>query len=167
MNSKTILDVFGFQRRYLSALIDDIPDDRMTAQPGGVVNHPAWHLGHLAYVSDRFATMLGQPPTLEAWKERFSPGTTPGPDRAAYPAKAELLRALDGRRDALAAAFARATPEDLAKPNPVAAIAPFHPTVGHMILFGMTCHEATHLGQLATWRKAMGMTEALAKLRRQ
>jgi hypothetical protein len=167
MNSKLILNQFAFQRQYLSMLVDDIPDEQMSAQPGGIVNHPAWHLGHLAFVSDRFTTMLGHAATLDEWKDRFAPGSTPTADRSAYPSKAELLRVMDERRNALADAFARATPEDMAKPNPSKVIAAIFPTMGHVMLLGLVSHESTHIGQLAMWRKAMGMTEALSKLRRE
>ena len=69
MNSKLVLNQFAFHRQYLSMLVDDIPDDQLTAQPGGIVNHPAWQLGHLAFVSDRFATMLGQLHLIRAFEE--------------------------------------------------------------------------------------------------
>ena len=38
----------GFAKR----LVGDLSDDQMCAQPHGVVNHPAWSLGHLAVAAD-------------------------------------------------------------------------------------------------------------------
>src|SRR5262249_26988315 len=160
-----ILDQFNFQRRYLELLVDDIADDQMTTQPGGVVNHPAWHIGHLALVADRMAQKLGVPAALDgSWTGQFDQGTVRTAKRATYPSKAELLRALDDRRAALAQAYARAEQEVLSKPNPIARLIPTHPTLEHLIVFGMSVHEGTHLGQIATWRKAAGMVEALSKL---
>jgi hypothetical protein len=167
MNNQLILDQFAFQRSYLSLLVDDVPEERLTEQPGGVRNHPAWHIGHLALVSDRFAEMLGVPSGLDgSWKDRFAPGTVPVAERSAYPSKAELLRVLDERRAALADAMGRAGMDVMAKPNPNQRLAAFLPTIGHAINFGAICHESTHLGALAVWRKAAGMVEALSKLPR-
>lgn len=166
VNNSIIVDQFAFQRQYLSWLVDDVAEEQMTAQPGGVVNHPAWQLGHLAYTTDRFATMFGGTQTLEPFKGKFGGGSVPVADRSAYPAKAELLRILDDRRTALVKAFANASPDELAKPNPNAMIGALLPTKGHMILFGMLFHEGTHLGQLATWRKVAGLPQALSKMRR-
>ncbi len=167
MNSSVILGEFAFQRQYISMLVDDIADEKMTAQPGGVVNHPAWQLGHLAQSFDSFAQILGCPRTLDAaWEKQFGPQSIPSADRSAYPSKAELIRILDDRRTILAEAFARASSDDLAKPNPIPHAAALFPTVGVFMLFGMIFHEGTHLGQLASWRKAAGMAQALSKLRR-
>jgi hypothetical protein len=167
MNNSVILDEFAFQRNYITLLTDDIADEKMTAQPGGIVNHPAWHLGHLATAFDNFAQLLGCPRALdEAWSKKFGQQSVPSADRSAYPSKAELIRILDERRNAVVQAFAKTSSDDLAKPNPNAHAAALFPTVGVFILFGMLFHEGTHLGQLASWRKAAGMVPALSKLRR-
>ena len=164
MDKTTILNQFAFQRHYLSMLVDDIPDEKMTAQPG-VVNHPAWQLGHLTFVADRFAKTLGGTSTLDAtWEARFGQNTVPNPDRAASPSKAELIRMLDDRRNAAAKAYLAASLEDLAKPNPIARLAKVLPTIGHLAIFGLISHESQHLGQLAAWRRAAGMPMALSKL---
>lgn len=164
MKDSIIVGQFAFQRRYLSCMVDDVAEEQMTAQPGGIVNHPAWQLGHLAYTSDRFGAMFGTTPTLESFKERFAANSAPIADRSAYPTKAELLRIVDDRRNALVKSFTSASPDELAKPNPSAMIASMLPTKGHMTVFGMLFHEGTHLGQLATWRKAVGLPPALSKL---
>jgi hypothetical protein len=165
VNKTMILDQLAFQRRYLSMLVDDIPDERMCAQPGGVVNHPAWQLGHLAFVADRMVKTLGGASPLDAaWEARYAPNTVPNPDRAAAPSKAELIRVLDDRRKAAVEAFSAASADELAKPNPIARIAAALPTVGHLMVFGLVFHESTHLGQLAVWRKATGMPMALLKM---
>lgn len=166
MDRSIILDQFAFQRRYLSFLVDDVAEEQMAEQPGGAANHPAWQLGHLAWTADRFAAMLGGSTTLDHFKERFGGGSTPVADRASYPSRAELLSILDDRRDALAAAFSAASSEDLARPNPNPRFKAALPTIGNMVLFGMLFHESTHLGQLAVWRKAAGLPQALSKLPR-
>ena len=165
MNNKVILDQYAFQRYYISLLVDDIPEDRMCDQPGLIVNHPAWHLGHLAQSTDSFIALLGGTPTLEeSWKSKFKQGSIPKPERNFYPSKAELLRVLDDRRGALSQIVSRVSDADMAKPNPIASIARPLPTLGHLTLFGLLYHESTHLGQLASWRHAAGMCQALSKL---
>jgi hypothetical protein len=165
MNNKAILDQCSFQRQHLSLLVDDIPDDRMCDQPGAVVNHPAWQLGHLAVATDRFVAAMGGSSTVdESWLTKFKPGSVPQPDRNVYPSKAELLRVLDDRRTALIQIISRATDEDMAKPHSIARLAGMLPTRGHLALFGPLYHESTHLGQLGSWRKAAGMCQALSKL---
>jgi hypothetical protein len=167
MNNSEILKVFTFQRGYLSLLVDDIANEKMCLQPGSVVNHPAWHLGHLAWVADRGVGMLLGASSLDSeWEKKFAPNTTPTPQRSEYPPKNELLAIFDGRRDMLAKAFAQASPDDLAKPNPIARIVQQMPTIGVFLAFVMLSHESNHLGQLASWRKAMGMPQALSKLAR-
>ncbi len=164
MDNKTILEVYGFQRGYLSMLVDDIPDAQMTSQPKGAINHPAWQLGHLAIAADGACEVLGGTPRLDkAWGEKFGRGSIPRADRAGYPSKADLIGTLDERRGRLASLLAEATDALLKQPNPVAMLAPMLPTRGHMALFMMVFHEATHMGQLACWRKSAGMVEALSK----
>ncbi|MCA9287612.1 MAG: DinB family protein [Phycisphaerales bacterium] len=167
MTTKTLLDVLNFQRQYLSMLIDDVPDARMTEQPGGVKNHPAWHLGHLAYAMDGMVAGMGGEKKLdEAWSTKYGMGSTPVADRGAYPSKAELLRVFDERRSALASRVGGASEGDLKGDNPSDMLRPMLPTRAHMLLFFLHTHEGTHLGQIACWRKAAGMEEALAKFGR-
>ncbi|HMB94487.1 MAG TPA: DinB family protein [Tepidisphaeraceae bacterium] len=165
MDNNVILQAFAFQTNYLSLLVDDIADEKMCDQPGGVVNHPAWQLGHLALVSDRMTKVLGGSSSLdEAWEKKFAPKSIPSPRRADYPTKAELVRITSERRKAFADAFAKCNADDLAKPNPNQRATAFFPTVGHFALFGLLGHENGHLGQLACWRKAAGLPEALSKI---
>lgn len=170
MNKSHVLDMAKFQRGYLSMLVDDIPDNRLAEQPGGaggVKNHPAWQIGHLAWAFDGIgAAVAGTSPALDpSWKERFGQGSNPTSHRATYPSKGELIKAYDDRRLALVRAFESASPDALARPNPVEGLAKVGlTTLGHLALFGLLTHEATHLGQLATWRAASGFVPALSKL---
>src|SRR5438045_353633 len=116
-STEMILNQLVVQRGYLANLVDDLPDERMAEQPGGIVNHPAWQLGHLAFVLDRLIGMLGGAATLESWKDIYGPGTEPRSDRAAYAAKAELICVLDERRAELARVYAQATPQMLGGTN--------------------------------------------------
>lgn len=165
MDKSYVLACFGMNRGYLDLLIDDVSDERFTQQPVGVKNHPAWHLGHLAQVADTFASMLGAKSSLgEDWKAKYGMGSEPTGRRSDYPSKAEMIRILDDRRSALAKAYERATASELDQPNTSGMLADVFPTVGRLMLFGMISHENMHLGQLAAWRSAAGMEQALAKV---
>lgn len=168
MDRHTVLSVFGFQRGYLSALVDDIPDERLTEQPGGFANHPAWQIGHLAFAADGIAEMLGGGPKAldQAWTDKYGMGSTPVGDRGAYPTKGDLLATLDKARARLASAWAEASEVFLAKTNPLDPLVKGGVKTNREAgVFFMVFHEGTHLGQLAAWRKLAGMGEALAKLR--
>ncbi len=78
MDHNGMLSAYQFQRQYLTLLVEDIPEEKMTFQPAGVVNHPAWQLAHLAVVQDRLVQILGGKTRLEPdWENRFGRGSTP------------------------------------------------------------------------------------------
>ncbi len=159
---ETIIHIYSFNLLYAQKLAADVPDEKMCAQPidGKVMNHPAFLLGHLALVSDSAPGMLGQQPTAPAaWKELFGMGAKVQADRKLYPAKAELLKALEDAHGRFVAALTKATPEELAKPAPERMRARF-PTIVHLLHGMMTSHEAVHLGQFSAWRRAMGFPSA-------
>ncbi len=163
MNPSTLIQLFGFQRWYLSALVDDVADARFADQFGPVVNHPAWQTGHLAVVMDLAAQLLGEKAILDAsWKRRFDRGTTPTPRRADYPGKAELLATLDERRAAVVSTCESLGDEDWNKPHGIAGIDQFLPGLLGCMHLLMISHESNHLGQLATWRRAAGLPMALS-----
>jgi hypothetical protein len=147
-----------FLMQYCKMLTGDIPDERMAEQPLAGVNHPAWILGHLALTADSAIGMLGGQKLLPAeWATLFSPGSKPSPSRGTYPAKAELLRAVEqGYQQARERAGA-ASPEQLARPttNPRAKEA--LPTLMELAAFMLTGHMGVHLGQLSSWRRMIGL----------
>lgn len=48
----------------------------------------------------------------------------------------------------------------LSEPHPNESMRKYFPTVGDMVIFLMTSHEMNHLGQVAAWRRAMGLGSA-------
>jgi hypothetical protein len=165
MNTEALFKTFDFQRYYLSLLIDDIAEDQMTAQPGKVVNHPAWQLGHLAEATDFFVQVIGGEKRLdEKWSKLFAANTTPVNDRSLYPSKAKLIEVLDDRRNALVRRCMEMSEADWQSPHNILPLASL-PTKWHVVHFVMLTHESTHLGQLASWRHAQGLPMALSKLR--
>ena len=99
---------------------ENIPESRMTEQPGGLVNHPAWTLSHLNAYAEVLLAMLDAPtaPAADDEMERFGYGTTPVPDPAAYQPKHALLQHFKVRNERLAAVVAEKHAAYFARPAP-------------------------------------------------
>ena len=103
-------------------------------------------------------TLLGGTSTVpDGWAALFSTGSVPSPERALYPAKAELLNAFEAAHGALASTAAALDPAAAAQSNPVEGLRPRFPTVADVVAYVLTTHEAVHLGQLSAWRRVMGL----------
>ncbi|MCG3180238.1 MAG: hypothetical protein BIFFINMI_02596 [Phycisphaerae bacterium] len=137
-------------------LLADIPDEAMADQAAGIVNHPAWQIGHLCMSADFVLTLLtGRGNLAPDWRTRFGIGSQPQPDRSAYPPKAELLALLACQHAAVADAFAKADAAALEAPAPERVRAVF-PRAGDIVVGLMTGHESHHLGTLSAWRRVRG-----------
>ncbi len=153
-----VLHVANMNLGFARGLVDDLSDEQMCAQPHGLVNHPAWSLGHLAVAADHLATVLGLSSELpDGWAETFKTGGTPAADSTRFPGKADLLRVITQQHARVAQALAGVTAETLAQPHPNEKSRGHFPTVGDYAIFLMTAHEMDHLGQIAAWRRAMGL----------
>ncbi len=156
------ITLYDFMLHYGRLLVADVPDEQLAAQPAAGLNHAAWVLGHLAFVSDYARKNLGGAPACPPeWTALFGVSSQPTADRAAYPSKAELLAAYERGHELLKAAAATADPASLAAPNPNEKRRAMIPTVAHVISHILTTHEATHLGQLSAWRRMMGLKSVL------
>lgn len=156
-----VLHVYSMNLGFAKRLVKDLSDDQMCAQPHGVVNHPAWSLGHLAVAADHLATLLGSSSELPAgWEQTFKTGGTPSPDKRAFPGKDEILRVLAAEHARVAQALSTADPARLAQPHPHEKRRAHFPTIGDFAVFLVTAHEMDHLGQIAAWRRAMGLGSA-------
>ena len=155
-----LLFVYGMNLKRAGRLVDDLTEEQMVAQPSGVINHPAWTLGHLGATSDALAGMLGLPSTFpDAWREACRMGSIPSGEAADYPGKAELLEQLRAQHQRVAEAVAAVDGERLQQPTPPRLRERF-PTIGDFATALMTMHEGHHLGQLAAWRRALGLGAA-------
>ncbi len=152
---RAILDVHAMVSRLIIQAVEDIPESRMTEQPGAIVNHPAWTLSHLNAYAGVLLSMLDDPcvPTVDAEMERFGYGTTPVPDLDAYAAKRELLARFKDRNARLAAVVAERHADYFPRPSPEK-FHPDAPTIGHIAVTLLVAHPPHHLGQLRQWRRA-------------
>ena len=153
--------VYGFNLMRAKTLVKDLSAEQMVEQPNGVINHPAWSLGHLVVWANNLGSMLGLESSLpNGWDKTFATGETPSSDVSAYPSKDEILGALREQHSRNTEALKSADLESWAKPHPYVKTLPYFPTVGDMITFLMTAHEMNHVGQIAAWRRAMGLGSA-------
>lgn len=167
-----LLRAYAWNFRYARELTDDLTPELWTRDAGaGLENHAAWTLGHLASGSDLLAEDLGLERTLpDAWRELFErrgPGDPRLPDRdpSAYPDGPAIVEELARQHDRVAARWATLTEEERSAPVEWRFGGDF-PTLGGVALFMAVTHEALHLGQLAAWRRALGLPSALARLPR-
>ena len=157
---KHLLFVYEMNLKRAGQLVGDLTDEQMVGQPAGVINHPAWTLGHLGATSDALARMLGLPATFpDAWREACKPGGIPSGEAADFPTKEQLLGQLRAQHERVAGAMADADAGRLQQSTPDRLSARF-PTLGDFAAALMTVHEGNHLGQLAAWRRAMGLATA-------
>ena len=153
-----VLHVYAINLGYAQRYVRDLSDDQMCAQPHGLVNHPAWSLGHLAAAADRTAEILGLTSELPAgWRDTFKTGGIPSPDKSRFPGRDEIVGMLSHQHARVAQALSDVSPDALQRPNPHEHSRGHFPTVGDFAIFLMTAHEMDHLGQLAAWRRAMGL----------
>jgi hypothetical protein len=153
-----ILGSFTKTLEFLQRLVADVPDQRLTHQPVGVVNHPAWIIGHLAYSFQLIGIEMGLKPWLpEYWDQKFGTGSMPGDTRDDYPSKADLLDRLSDGQRRVGDRLKSLGENDLAKPLPDVRLRPVFPTLGHAVLHVLTSHAAVHVGQLSVWRRAIGL----------
>ena len=153
--------LYGFNLGVARTLVADLTPEQMAEQPHGVINHPAWSLGHLVMSADGLARLLGlESDVREGWAAVFATGGTPSNDPSLYPSKHELLDALEAQHTRNTAAVKQVEPAWFAAPNPSEKRRKRFPTVGDLAVFLMTSHEMLHLGQLAAWRRAMGLAPA-------
>ena len=153
--------LYRFQLGVAQAMVADLSPQQMVGQPHGVVNHPAWSLGHLVMTADRLGQLLGLDAAAPAdWTTRFATGRIPSGELSDYPPKEELLDELTRQHARNTAAAAETDPAWFAKPNPNERRRKRFPTVGDIAVYLMTSHETLHLGQIAAWRRAMGLAPA-------
>lgn len=142
---------------YAADCVADIPDERLAEQPTGVKNHAAWTLVHLAVSLQLVGETIGAGDWLAPeWTKLYGTGSTPVPDRRAYPALESMLGALREGRERVIARVEIGGAELLAQPLEHDVVSQYLPTLGHVVTQILVAHTAYHVGQLQAWRHAIG-----------
>lgn len=173
---ESAIRLYGWNLQYAKALVEDLSASQWTESCGpGLENHPAWTIGHLVTGSNILAEDLGLARDLpEGWSglfERRGPGDPrlPDPNPAVYPPMEKLVAELERQHLRVEAAWRVKMTEE--SKSGTALTEPFVwrygdvlPTLNDAVLFLAVSHEAMHLGQLAAWRRALGLPSALNTL---
>ena len=170
MMNAYLIKSYDLNLRYARELVEDVLDEQMTQSPyAGLENHPAFTLGHLTTAAALMAKYLGEPYDLNPeWDKLFrrkGPGDPrmPDPNASLYPTKSALLAELTRQHQRVEQLVTNLDESDLEKPTKWR-FSHHLPTLGDLLYFMCVTHEAMHLGQLAGWRRAMGLPSALARL---
>ncbi len=154
----SLLNNYQFNLSFLKMLVEDIDEAKILDQPGGLVNHPAWTLPHLVTGSEFAGQMIGLEPLMpQDWFAKYGRGSTPSTDPADNPSRADALSALDEHHARMSEALTAVDPSFFDQPTPNEDFRQIMPTIGDALVFILGTHEAVHLGQLTSWRKAMGL----------
>ena len=158
MTMQPTLHSFGYCLEYLRDQVADIGTTDMVAQPSGIMNHPAWVIGHLTFSCQSLGGEIGLPNWLPAtWCDKFGTGSVPVADINQYKDKDESLAMLDDAQARITLAVDRLNDAQLDEPLPDEAYRIILPTVRHAITQVLIAHPANHIGQLTIWRRAMGL----------
>ncbi len=154
---ESAVDRLTWSRGLITMLLKDLTDAQLLHQAGGSGNHALWIMGHLAVSEEQIrCTFTAQQPQIPGgFLELFGAQTTPESDASRYPARSELLNAMEASRTRTIAWLKAMTPETARIPSPedFRMFAPDAITAA----FGMMGHEMIHAGQILTIRADLGI----------
>ena len=160
MISHPVLHSFHYALDYLRDQLHDVAPEQMTTLPPGVVNHPAWIVGHLVFSCQMLGgDVAGLKPWLPShFESRYGTGSKPADYPGAYESKDELLAMLADTQARLTPAVESLLrdPKRLDAPFPMPEAREVFPTVRHALVQVLVGHASFHVGQLSVWRRAMG-----------
>ena len=158
MTIEPVLHSFGYCLDFLREQVADVAAADMVAQPNGIMNHPAWVIGHLTFVCQLLGGAIGLSPWLpDEWARRFGTGSTPVADAGCYEVKENALAILADAQSRFTAAVEQLNDAQLDAPFPVESYRVVFPTIRHALTQVLVGHTANHIGQVSVWRRAMGL----------
>lgn len=158
MTLSPALHSFAYALDYLREQVADVPDADMTAHPKGIMNHPAWVIGHLSFTCQMLGGAIGMDPWLPAdFATRFGTGSVPCAEVSVYPTKANALATLANAQARITRAVEQLTEAQLDMPFPEPSLLDVFPSIRHALTQVLVGHTSLHLGQVSVWRKAMGL----------
>lgn len=156
--------IYSYGERLLSG-IDSSQFARMPKAGSDVinVNHPAFNYGHLALYPLRAATVANIEKSGLELPENFPALFTRGveckddPEGDIYPSMEEIVSVYKTVHQRLIERLPLLTDEALAQINPEEGTRERFPTVGALVIYLLTAHHGTHLGQISGWRRCFGL----------
>lgn len=154
----TVLFSFAYGLGYLQEQVADVSASDMAAQPNGIINHPAWVIGHLTYACQLLGGIAGLKEWLpEDWAKLYGPGSVPVADARLYETKDQALAMLADAQSRITQAVAGLNDSQLDEPFPDESYRDVFPTIRHALTQVLIGHTANHIGQISVWRRAMGL----------
>lgn len=154
---------------YSEGLLKGVTPEMFRSKPKGIdTNSAAFNFGHLAIYPERIFDLIGRS-ELAKPDQRFVDLFTAGkpglddPDGKIYPTMNEIMERFFSRYKAAVQAVLEVSDESVwDKPNPSANenFRKMMPTVGGLVAFLLDGHCQSHLGQVSTWRRCMGLPSA-------
>lgn len=142
-------------------LLGDLPAEQWTRQPGGLPNHAAWTLAHLGHYHPALLSLARGEPVSDPGQHpdagRFDAGATPIDDPQAYPTPTTLLATYRDGHQRIREALQSAPAERLLEPPGLARWQKGFPQTHQALMYLLVLHEGYHLGQLMSWRRALGL----------
>ncbi len=158
MTMKPVLHSFAYCLDFLREQVADIAAPDMVAQPNGIMNHPAWVIGHLTVTCQLLGGAIGMPEWLPSdWPKRFGTGSVPLADASLYETKDNALAMLGDAQARIHQAAERLDDAHLDAPFPDESYREVFPTIRHALTQVLVGHTANHVGQVSVWRRAMGL----------
>ena len=157
-------------RGYAEKLLVGIRPDQFARKPapGGAaieLNHPAFNYGHLGLYPAPVLELLGMDNTRfrspHNYSDLFKNGSPchDDPEGKVYPAMETLTSQYFKGYDGLIELLPEIPEKNLSTPIGGERGTRF-PTVGSFLLYLLTAHIGTHLGQVSAWRRCMGLKAA-------
>ena len=155
---KPVLHSFAYCLDYLREQVYDVDEADMVAQPNGIMNHPAWVVGHITHACQMLGGVIGLPEWLpNDWAARYGTGSVPVADAGLYETKSAALAMLGDAQSRVTRAVEKLDDARLDEPFPDESYLDVFPTVRHALTQVLVGHTANHVGQLSVWRRAMGL----------
>jgi uncharacterized damage-inducible protein DinB len=145
-------------RKQTLNLVEDLREDQICLQTAARENHPAWILGHLILGDTYLLSMLKIQELSDDFSDllsKYGPNSKPTFEIENYDSKAFLDERLQQTGKRRIDAIRQMT--NLDQPTPDETLAKTQPTIGHHLQM-LVFHEGHHCGQLASWRKAQGLS---------
>ncbi len=159
MSMEPVLHSFAYGLDFLREQVADVAPPDMVAQPNGIRNHPAWVIGHLTHTCELLGGVVGVEAWLpEEWAGRYGTGSIPVADAGRYEPKDRALAMLGDAQSRMTRAVEQLDVAQLDRPFPDDAYLAVFPTIRHALTQVLVGHSAYHIGQVGTWRTAMGLT---------
>jgi DinB superfamily len=157
-----VLHSFAYCLDYLREQIADVPAVDMVVQPNGIMNHPAWVIGHLTFTCQMLGSVIGLTEWLpNDWAKRFGTGSLPVADASRYETKQNALALLGDAQQRIIQAVEQMDDSRFDEPFPDESYREVFPTIRHALTQVLVGHTANHIGQVSVWRRAMGLPPML------